>query len=121
MEPSPEPPPTGTNPLPSEITPTPPELPPDIPLQRIVLRPTFPEPDPINATPADYLPSNEQLSSFAGELWVGLQTLVQGPLDYRMTHPLTSWNGAEHGVQQGDFETATRLVLPWLKPKVSIN
>ena len=31
-----------------------------------------------------------------------------------MTHPLTLWNGAERGVQQGDFETATCLVIATL-------
>lgn len=41
---------------------------------------------------------------------MGLRTLVQGPLDYQLTNPLTSWNGSELGVQQGDFETAAHLV-----------
>ena len=111
MEPSPEPPPNGNNSLPPKTSPPPPsESLPDIPFRRIALRPSFPEPDSIRATPADYLPKNEQLSSFAGELRTGLRTLVQGPLDYRLTNPLTSWNGSELRVQQGDFETAAHLV-----------
>jgi hypothetical protein len=108
MEPSPEPPPPDPNP--SEATPVSLFAPPDIPLRRIAFRPTFPEPDPIRAVPGDYLPNKEQSESYAGQLREGLQTLVQGPLDYHLTSPLASWNGSDLGVQQKDFVTAARLV-----------
>lgn len=98
MDPSPEPPPTGTNPLLSEANPPPSEPPPDIPPRWIALSPSFPESEPIRAIPADYLPNNEQLSSFAGELRTGLQTLGQGPLDYRLKIPFSLRNRTELGV-----------------------
>jgi hypothetical protein len=106
MEPSPEPAPS--NPNPREITPS--ALPPDIPLHINALRPTFPEPDPIRAGPRDYFPDKEQFGSYTGQLREGLQTLVQGPLDYRLTSFLNSWDDPGQSVQQRDADTAARLV-----------
>jgi hypothetical protein len=107
MEPSPEPPPPDPNPRES----TPSALPADVPLRRIALRPIFPEPDPIRAVPENYFPDKEQFHSYTRQLREGLQTLVQGPLDYRLTDPLDSWSGSDIGVQQREFDTATRLVI----------
>ena len=108
MEPSPEPPPPNLNPR--ELTPISSDLPPDTPSRRVTLRPTFPDPDPITAVPADYFPKKEQFDSFTGQLREGLQLLVQGLLDYRLTSLLDSWNGADLCIQQREFDTAARLV-----------
>src|SRR5712672_2981460 len=109
MEPSPEPPPL--NPTPREPNPTdmaPPDIP--LPMYRAACRPSFPEPDPIRAVTVDYLPNKEVFGSYVGKLREGLQTLVQGPLDYRLTNFMNSWGGSKQGVQQSDFDTAARLV-----------
>lgn len=107
MEPSPEPPPG--NPNPRDTTP-PSALPPDIPLRTLTFRPAFPEPDPIRAVPEDYFPNQEQFGTYTGQLREGLQTLVQGPLDYRLTSSLNSWKDPGIGVQQRDADTAARIV-----------
>jgi hypothetical protein len=73
--------------------------------------PDVPEPDPIKAVPANYLPDREQFHTYTRQLWDGLQTLVQGPLDYRLYDPLDSWNGSGLRVQQREFDAAARLVI----------
>src|SRR6267154_259461 len=110
MEPSPEPPPHNpTNEMSISA-----DLSPDIPSQRIVLRPAFPNPDPIRAVAKDYFPSRKALETYVRQLKEGLQTLVQGPLDYRLASFMHSWNGSKLGVVQTEFETAASLVLATL-------
>ena len=98
-----------------------PGIPPDGPWRRITYRPTFPEPDPIRAGPANYLPSKEQTSAYSGQLRDGLQTLVEGPLDYRLTGYMNSWDESGLGVPRGDFDAAARLAITALDagPRVS--
>ena len=109
MEPSPEPPFQDTSP--NETTPISADLPPDIPIRVIAMRPYFPDPDPISAVPKDYFPVREELGKYMGQLKAGLQTLVQGPLDYRLVSFMNSWNNSNIGVEQTEFDTAARLVL----------
>lgn len=109
MEPSPEPPPQ--NPNPNETTPISADLPPDIPIKRTTFRVTFPDPEPIRAVSKDYFPSREAMGSYTGQLKDDLQTLAQGPLDYRLATFLNSWKGTDLGVHQTDFENAAHLVL----------
>ena len=111
MEPSPEP---SLNPNPNETTPVYTDLPPDIPMKRTVFRVTFPDPDPIRAVPKDYFPSKESMGTYAGQLKEDLQTLAQGPLDYRLTGFMSSWKGAVLGVRQTEFENAAHLLITTL-------
>jgi hypothetical protein len=117
MDPPADPPPPDPNPWDE----TPSELPPDVPRRWITCRPSFPEPDPIRAVPGSYLPSKEQTNSYSSQLRDGLQTLVQGPLDYRLTGFMSSWNELGLGVPRGDFEAAARLTIAVLDagPQVS--
>ena len=110
MDPLPDPTPPDPNPR-ENFTP---DINPVIPFRRIVLRPLFPEPDPVRAVPRDYFPDKEQLSTYAGQLREGLQTLVQGPLDYRLMDFLNSWNDSSIGVHQSEFDTAARLTIATL-------
>ena len=109
MEPSPEPPPQDTSP--NETTPISADLPPDIPIGVIAMRPHFPDPDPISAVPKDYFPVREELVRYLGQLKNGLQNLVQGPLDYRLVSFMNSWDNSNIGVERTEFDTAARLVL----------
>jgi hypothetical protein len=109
MEPSPEPPPP--NPNPNETTPISADLPPDTPPKRTVFRVTFPDPDPIRAVPKDYFPSRESLGTYVGQLKEELQTLVQGPLDFRLASFLSSWKGSNLGVRETEFENAAHLTI----------
>ena len=109
MEPSPEPPPPDPNQ--SEVPLCYPPLPPDIPISRNTFRPSFPEPDPITAVPENYLPDKEQLSTYAGQLRDGLETLVQGPLDYRLTSLPDSWNDTNLGIEQRNFVAVAQSVV----------
>jgi hypothetical protein len=112
MEPSPEPPPLNSNP--NETTPISTDLPPDVPTKRTAFRVTLRDPDPIRAVTKDYFPSRESLGTYAEQLKDGLQTLAQGPLDYRLAGFLTSWRGSELGVRQTEFENAAQLVITML-------
>src|ERR1700755_2209772 len=107
MEPPPEPPPINPNP---QVSPTPPHIAPDIPFRRTIFRPSFPEPDPIRAAPEGYLPSQEKVGTYARQLREELQELVRGPLEYKMTSPLDSWNEPSTGIQQRDVDTAAWLI-----------
>ena len=109
MDPSPEPPPQD-NP-PNETTHISAEFPPTIPTYMIAMRPDFPEPDPIRAVPKDYLPDRVGLERYVGQLKMGLQTLVQGPLDYRLVSFMNSWDGQNVGIEQTGFDAAARLVV----------
>ena len=68
----------------------------------------------MRAVSRDYFPDKEQLSTYASQLQEGLQTLVQGPLDYRLTDFLNSWNDLSIGVHQSEFNTAARLTIATL-------
>ena len=109
MVPSPEPLPQDTSP--NETTPISADLPPDIPIRVIAMRPHFPDPDPISAVLKDYFPAREELVRYMGQLKNGLQNLVQGPLDYRLVSFMNSWDNSNIGVERTDFDTAARLVL----------
>jgi hypothetical protein len=106
MEPSPEPPPLNPNPRELTHVGPPTELPIDIPFRRVTFRPCFPEPDPIGAVPENYFPSRKEFCSYTEQLREGLQTLVQGPLDYRLQSSLNSWNSSGLKVQQREFDDA---------------
>ena len=108
MDPSPEPPPQNINP--NETPPISMDIPPDAPIYMIAMRPCFPEPDPIRAAPKDYLPDREELGKYMGQLKAGLQTLVQGPLDYRLVSFMNSWNGQNIRIEQMEFDVAACLV-----------
>ena len=109
MEPSPEP--LFQDTSPNKTTPISADLPPDIPIWVIAMRPYFPDPDPISVVPKDYFPVREELGKYMGQLKAGLQTLVQGPLDYHLVSFMNSWNNLNIGVKQTEFNTAVRLVL----------
>jgi hypothetical protein len=108
MDPPAEPPP----PIPNPQEPTPVALPPDIPAvsYRYATRPFFSAPDPIRAVDAGYFPTNNIFLPYINQLQDGLQTLIQGPLDYRLTSFLNTWSGSDIGVHQNEFDTAAQLV-----------
>jgi hypothetical protein len=112
-----------SNPNPREPTPISADLPPDIPIAtyRYAIRPAFPAPDPIRAVDADYFPTNNIFEPYVTQLRDGLQSLVEGLLDYRLTSFLNTWSGSDLGVHQTEFDTATRLVAAALDAGPRVN
>jgi hypothetical protein len=51
----------------------------------------------------------EFLGTYVRQLQEGLQTLVQGLLDYCLVSFMNLWNGSGLGVWQTEFDTAVRL------------
>ncbi len=75
MDPSAESPPLP--PPPNEKNHVPMDIPPDVPLRRIIAHPFFSGPDPVKAVPEDYFPNKEVLGSYVNQLRESLQSLVQ--------------------------------------------
>ncbi len=48
---------------------------------------------------------------YVGKLRESLQTLVQGPLDYRLTSTMNTWKSSPSGIQQRDFDNAASLTI----------
>ena len=111
MDLSAEPPPP---PDPNKMTLTPTDIPPDVPLRRLAAYPFFPNPDPIEAVPENYFPNNEAMGKYISQLRQGLQSLVQGPLDYRLMSSLGSWSGTHLGVQKREFDYAANIIIATL-------
>src|SRR6266436_3368043 len=109
MGPSAEPPPPP--PPPNEKIQSSTVIPPDVPLRSIVEYPFFAGPDLVKAGPEEYFPSKKEMGLYVGKLRESLQTLVQGPLDYRLTSTMNTWKSSPSGIQQRDFDNAASLTI----------
>ena len=87
------------------------DLPPDISIGIITMWPYFSDPDPISAVSKDYFLTWKELGKYIKQLKAGLQTLVQGPLDYCLVSFINSWNNLNLRVEWTEFDLAVCLML----------